>query len=407
MVAAALFRPWPVWLLVREHPELRGLPLAVHRSGRVVALCPRARRLGVREGMGVEVARMRAASLVLLPYPAHAASAWRALLEELHRLTPWVEPLGEGVVLLGLSIPEARLLAAGHGVRVGVANWREVALLAAWAAREGEARGVGENEERAFLERLPLYLLRGVGLTLEGLEKLRLLGLKRVGELLAWTPLQIAAYLPEGRRLLPYLFGPWRKGVARFREEEAVEAWAWEAEAGPGLFAHLARRLFQGLAGRAASWVRVEAVAEGLSFRGEHLAKGPLRAEGELRLALELAFRRSGALGMPLEAVRAVASGLHRPAWQEGLFPGERRGLAEALARHPGLFWRVEVVDREALAPEWGFRYRAWEVEDAALPATLGGGGADGPAPVGGLPGEAAGGAPFGPLAGRGPLVAP
>ncbi|MGM8838785.1 hypothetical protein [Thermus sp. 93170] len=371
MVAAALFRPWAVWLLGRERPELKNLPLALHRGGRVVALSPQAQRLGVREGMGVEVARIRAAGLHLLPYPAHAAPAWRALLQELYRLTPWVEPLAEGAVLLRLTPAEARLLAEGYGVRVGVAAWREVALLAAWSAREGEARVVAEGAERAFLDRLPLYLLRGVGLGLEGLGKLRLLGLKRVGELLAWSPAQLRAYLPEGERLLPYLHGPWRPGVARFPEGRWVEARLpldLEVDGGPGLLAHLAQRLHRGLAGQAATWVAVEAVGAGLRFRGEHLAKAPLRGEKEVRLALELAFRRSGAWGMPLEEVRAVASGLHRPAHQEGLFRRPGTGLATLLARYPGALLRVEVLDPEALAPEWGFRYRSLEVEDAALP---------------------------------------
>ncbi|GAA5336516.1 MULTISPECIES: Y-family DNA polymerase [Thermus] len=410
MVAAALFRPWPVWLLGRERPELQDLPLALHRGGRVVALSPKARRLGVREGMGVEVARMRAAGLALLPYPAHAAPAWRALLQELYRLTPWVEPLEEGTVLLGLAPAEARLLAEGYGVRVGVAAWREVALLAAWAAREGEARVVAEGAERAFLARLPLHFLRGVGLGLEGLGKLRLLGLKRVGELLAWSPAQLRAYLPEGERLLPYLHGPWHRGVARFPEAPQVEARAPldpQGEVGVDLLEHLARRLHQRLAGRAALWVAVEAVGAGLRFRGEHLAKAPLREEKEVRLALELAFRRSGAWGMPLEEVRAAASGLHRPAHQEGLFRRPGAGLGPLLARYPGALLRVEVLDPEALAPEWGFRYRSLEVEDAALPGAPHGPRSGGETPVGGLGQEAAGGAPPGPLAGRRALVAP
>ena len=39
-VVAALFLPWPVWLL-RERAQ--GLPLAVHRGGRVVAVLEGAR----------------------------------------------------------------------------------------------------------------------------------------------------------------------------------------------------------------------------------------------------------------------------------------------------------------------------------------------------------------------------
>lgn len=382
-VVAALFLPWPVWLLREEAKEL---PLAVHRGGRVVAVSPLARKLGARPGMALEAAQARVASLLALPYPAQAEAAWRALLRELHALTPWVEPQGPGVAFLRLSPEEARLLAQGYGARVGVAPWREVALLAAWAAREGEARVVAEGEEGGFLDRLPLYLLRGVGLTPEGLARLRLLGLRRVGELRAWQPHQVAAYLPEGRALLPYLHGPWRREVARFPEEAALEAYLHlhpPAEATFGLLAHLAGRLARGLGERAASRVEVEGMGLGLRFRGEHLAKAPLRDEAGVRLALELALRKSGAAGLPLEEVRARALGLFRPSRQEGLWRRAGEGLEAVVARFPGAFLRVEVLDAEALVPEWGFRYGPWEVRDAALPLAPGGGVPGREAPLG------------------------
>jgi len=379
-VVAALFLPWPVWLLKEK---AKGLPLAVHQGGRVVAVSPLAQRLGARPGMSLEAAQARVASLLALPYPPQAEAAWRALLRELHALTPWVEPQEPGVAFLRLSPEEARLLAQGYGARVGVASWREVALVAAWSAREGEARVVAEGEEGGFLDRLPLHLLRGVGLTPEGLARLRLLGLRRVGELRAWKPHQVAAYLPEGRGLLRFLHGPWRREVARFPEEAALEAHlSLQPPAGAtlGLLAHLARGLARGLEGRAASRVEVEAVGQGLRFRGEHLAKAPIGDETGMRLALELALRKSGALGLPLEEVRARALGLFRPSRQEGLWRRAGEGLEGVLARFPGAFLRVEVLDPEALVPEWGFRYVRWKVQDAALS----------PAPGSGLPGRKA-----------------
>lgn len=414
MVAALLLLPWPVWFLRREDPSLRGFPLALHRGGRVVALCPWARRLGVREGMPLEVARVRVAGLRLLPYPPQAEAAWRGLLSELSRFSPRVEALGPGRVLLGLvqeDLPHLpRSLAEGYGARVGVAPWREVALLAAWASREGEVRWVGEGGEEAFLNGLPLYFLRGVGLSPEGLSRLRLLGLERVGEVRRFRPHGLLAYLGEGRALLPYLFGPWGREVARFREEEVLEVWAGldpPAEAEWGLFRHLAQGLAARLAPRAAGRLEVVALAGGLAFRGEDWPKTPLREVGEIQRALVRAFGRSGAFGLPLEGVGVRAHGLVRPALQEGLFGGREEGLGPLLARFPGALLRVEVVDPGALVPEWGFRYRAWEVRDEASASSPGGGLPRGKAQVGGLPGEAEGGAPPGPLAGRGAVVAP
>jgi protein ImuB len=124
-------------------------------------------------------------------------------------------------------------------------------------------------------------------------------------------------------------------------------------------------------------------VGLGLRFRGEHLAKAPLRDEAGVRLALELALRKSGAAGLPLEEVRARALGLFRPSRQEGLWRRAGEGLEAVVARFPGAFLRVEVLDAEALVPEWGFRYGPWEVRDAALPLAPGGGVPGREAPLG------------------------
>lgn len=153
--------------------------------------------------------------------------------------------------------------------------------------------------------------------------------------------------------------------------------------------------------------LEVEALAEGLAFRGEDWPKAPLRGEEEVYLGLVRAFRRGGAWGLPLLGVQARALGLVRPALQEGLFQRPGEGLEPLLARFPGALLRVEVVDPGALAPEWGFRLQAWEVEDAASLVSGKGGFGGREAPVGGLSGPAAGGAPPGPLAGGRAVVAP
>jgi hypothetical protein len=172
----------------------------------------------------------------------------------------------------------------------------------------------------------------------------------------------------------------------RFPEEAALEAHLRlhpPAEATFGLLAHLAGRLARGLGEWAASRVEVEGVGLGLRFRGGHLAKAPLRDEAGVRLALELALRKSGAAGLPLEEARARALGLFRPSRQEGLWRRAGEGLEAVVARFPGAFLRVEVLDAEALVPEWGFRYGPWEVRDAALPLAPGSGVPGRKAPLG------------------------
>src|SRR5690606_1222748 len=151
-------------------------------------------------------ARLRVAELQLVDYAeADLQAAWEALLRELHGFTPWLAPAARGRVFLTLGTAEARQLAEALDAHAGSATSCELAELAALASRAGECRAVPEGGEEAFLARLPLRFLRGVGLGKRALERLSWLGLRTVAELRAWRRAQLAAYLgAEAAPLLPY-----------------------------------------------------------------------------------------------------------------------------------------------------------------------------------------------------------
>src|SRR5690606_41160460 len=101
-----------------------------------------------------------------------------------------------GRVFARLSPEEAVALAALNDVGVGLADSCEEAELAALAARPGTCKRV-DSEGTAFLQRLPLRFLRGVGVGEGNLTRLQWLGVAPVGQLAAWTASQIRSYLGE------------------------------------------------------------------------------------------------------------------------------------------------------------------------------------------------------------------
>ncbi|RTI00219.1 hypothetical protein CSW28_06100, partial [Thermus scotoductus] len=112
---------------------------------------------------GVSLAEARKGhALLALGRPAEARGAYQtALPQEEGVYRPRGEALAPGKALLALAPEEAptlpKALAEGYGARVGVAAWREVALLA--ASREGYARLSGHLTQTLAEGSLPLEAL--------------------------------------------------------------------------------------------------------------------------------------------------------------------------------------------------------------------------------------------------------
>lgn len=380
-VVALLFDPFALWCARRDPPAGRPdasredpapsaeRPLALARAERIVAVDVAAKRAGVRPGMSVAAARLRADLALVEEDPPAEQAAWEALLDELHAVTPWLEPLARGRALLRCSPAEGAELAAQHGARAGAAPSREAALLAALAARPGRLREA--PDPAALLARLPLRFLRGVGLSEEGERRLQWLGLERAGELARWRADQRRAFLgAEADGLEPYLAPGGRRDVARFVpppavrarlrfDEPALEPWQWE----PAL-THLAEVAAARLEGRVAGRLLLRAEVGGLAFRAARLPKEGLRTAGPVLRLARRALDDSGAPALGIEGLELELGALARPARQDDLF-GRRAAREEAVrrvqARFPNALARVVELDPDALAPEHRYVLREWE----------------------------------------------
>ncbi|HEX7022236.1 MAG TPA: hypothetical protein VF171_05215 [Trueperaceae bacterium] len=367
MIAAALFEPFALWLAARNDPALQDRPLVAAENNRVVHANTAARRAGVAPSMPLQGAKLRTPDLAVVPAKAPLlVDEWRGVLSELYGLTPWLESLGVGRVLLKIGPADAELLAASYRVRVGVATNRQTALLAALAAFEGKTRVVPEGSEKAFLDVLPVRFLAGIGLSAEALADLGWLNIRTVGRLARWSQPQITGLLgPEARALLPYLKGPWDDRVASYRpdvtvtaeydfDEPAVEPYQYLP-----VIEHLAGQLQEDLQDRAARRLKVAVWLGGICFPATRLAKDPIRDAKTIgRLSL-LALADTGASALGFERIELQLAALTRPADQGSLWQHvEREKAIRAVSeRYPHALLRIELADPWSTALEERYRF--------------------------------------------------
>ncbi|MFU8888064.1 MAG: hypothetical protein ACNA8N_05645 [Trueperaceae bacterium] len=381
---AVVVEPFPLWLAERREPGLARTPLVACDEGRVLHANPAARRRGIDRGMRLAGARLRATSLAIAPSAEPGlAQGWRELVRELLGWTPWLDAGHRGRAFLRLSETEAAALAVRLNARVGIADDLETAELAALAARPGQVRGVAPRAEADFLRRLPLRFLRGVGLAEGDLTRLHWLGLASAGDLAAWSPAQLRAYLGEGAPgLLPYLHGPRRRQLtawappAVLRRRLAFERPLFEpAELEPALD-RLARSLALGLEGRAARHVTVATEGGGGPRRASRLAKRPLRAAGQIRQQALFALRDTGAAAGGIEDLAIELTDPERVADAVGLWDARRQQEAAVdavLERYPHALVRVRWGDPHAPAADQAWRWAALEDGDREAAHTSGG----------------------------------
>jgi hypothetical protein len=371
VVVSLSFEPFALWWARHADPDGAATTPYIALTGeRVVACDAAARRAGITIGMGRAAARARSAELreVAATSP-ELDSAWRGLLMELYDHTPWLEAIALGAVVLRLDPAEARQLAAERGARAGAAESREHARLLALAARPGRLRAGGAAE----VERLPLLLLRGLGVAAGTLERLRWLGLERLGELQRWSPGQIGALLgPEGNEVLRHLHGPYRDDVPPFhppagiRCHLAFDDGACEPAVLDPALTQLANAAAAQLGDRAAGRLTLHADAQGIVFRSARIAKGPLSDPGTIARLARLALTACGAQPLGIDELTLELSELHRPAHQGALWPRRER-LERAVTgverRFPGSLLRIEALDPHALAFEHRARLTPWRSE--------------------------------------------
>lgn len=378
VIAALCFDPLPLYLAQRTDPALAHAALVCVEDGRVLHASAAARRLGVTPGMRLSGARMRVEGLrVVQSREPEIEHAWGTLLRELHALTPWLEQGRRGRLFLRLEVREARALADRYGARVGMADTREIAELAALSARPGEERVVENGGASGFLARLPLRFLKGVGVSGKNLTRLHWLGLATVGELARWNASQIRSYLgEEGDALLPYLHGPYRTRLRAQRPPEVLQrSLAFEEPAReprellPAL-ERLSTALERALAGRAARRLTLTAAFAGQQRSATRLSKRPLARARQIRqqalfaledVALEnVALENRAAAGTGIERLTLALAAPRRLGLQSGLWRAReerQRALDAALERYPDAMvrfvWRDPYAEADDLAWTW------------------------------------------------------
>ena len=206
----------------RDRPELRGRPVIVGASsarGVVAAASYEARKYGVRSAMpGFRARALCPEGVFISPNMARYAEVSEQVHSVFAEFTPEIEPIALDEAFLDITGSE-RLFGGplqlatqlkrrvrertGLSVTVGVAPNKLVAKIACTLAKPDGLRVVAENEMRALLAPLPLRRLWGVGPVLA--QKLERLGLKTLGDLVAYDARQLARELGERAALLQAL----------------------------------------------------------------------------------------------------------------------------------------------------------------------------------------------------------
>ena len=192
----------------RDDPGLRGRPVAVGQ-GVVMAASYEARAYGVRGAMGGRQARRLCPELIAVPPRFDAyVEASEALFDQFAETAPVVEGLSMEEAFLDVGglehiggAPEEIASSLRRRVRehiglplsVGVARTKTLAKMASRAAKPDGLLVVAPDDERAFLDPLPVESLWGVGPATAG--RLHELGIKTVGDLAELPRLALVASL--------------------------------------------------------------------------------------------------------------------------------------------------------------------------------------------------------------------
>lgn len=342
-------------------PSLRGKPFAV--GGRpdqrgVVASCSyAARRFGVRSAMPTATALRLCPNLILVPHHRSAYSPMsRQVMDRLRDLSPLVEQLSIDEAFVDVTfLPDdpadiARALQAGINddlslpCSLGVATNKLVAKIANNAGKAA-ARGdwppnaitvVPPGEEAAFLSRLPIGELWGVGP--KTAETLAHYGVRTIGDAAAWPPAElIRLFGKHGEAIARHARGIDDRPVETERETKSISkeiTFARNVSDGQALERTL-RQLADGV-GRQARQSELSGATVKLKLRWADFTTltrqvtldQPVNQDDAIYGAALNLFRRCWPPGKPVRLIGVGLSGFEPPHRQLGLWddPAEATG---------------------------------------------------------------------------------
>ena len=358
-VACVWIAQLPLRVEILRHPAWDGRPLVLGGAPgerKVVQLCsPEAEAAGVRPGIPLrEVVPLCPEAMVLQPDPVRTAAVLEAVLADLQRVSPSVEPVDDGYFFLDLrglkslygelAVLEEAIQAAVPPLlrpRVGLANGKFAAAVAARLAEPGcvNACVVPASETREFLA--PLSVRNLLMLEPEAIQRLELLGLHTIGDLAALplNAVQAEFGLPGARA--------WR--LAHGKDNEQVIARPFVASVQDGLrfddplgsidavmaaIDQLLAHTFSqpALLGRSVRQVRLRALlSDGTSWERQYTFKEALSTRDAARRALKSKLDLPNGLPpAPIDELALELLGLSgEAARQPGLFVARARQLAE------------------------------------------------------------------------------
>ncbi len=226
MIGCLYIASFPLWAFGRAQPE-ECAPVAVVSGGRVIAASAECRRAGIVLGMaaGRAAALLPDAALAARDRPLEEA-AWEQALEEVNRLTPFMEDAGEGTAYFtGASPEEVQVLAERLGGRIGFARHRSFALLAALRAAPGRVMEVGGHQEKAFMARFGTARLVAAGFAEEFVEALQLFGYESLQQVGSLSERHLKGQFgDEGKRLFEMLHPGEEPPVPLFKPAPVIRA---------------------------------------------------------------------------------------------------------------------------------------------------------------------------------------
>jgi nucleotidyltransferase/DNA polymerase involved in DNA repair len=362
----------PTWALGRlEAGVPRDVPLVAVSGERVVGSNLLARKAGVLPQESLSRARQLCPNLQAYEHdPPAMLAAWDAAIATAYSFTPWVEPSETGLLFCGgLTPQEAEQLALLSDARVGLAPSRSTAQLAALTAAEGQSRWV--NGEAAFLARVPIRYLLGLGFAEEMVERLSLYGIEHLADIhrLSLTRKQLQAqFKQEGIRLYQIAHAELSTPVSRYQEPlEATRYWEFEEpviepfEYLPILHLLVAQAALE-LGSKVCWTVTVRIVYKnGHNTRRRVLGAATNNPKALLNVA-ELTFADAHHPGKEISALEATLGRIVLPPYQQlGLFGGaEKPQVHEAIervdARFNGGVGQIKLI-QNARFREQGWRY--------------------------------------------------